>query len=156
MTCSGCPQFESWCSEDCTWEDGKCIGIELVSKRRFVQFFGWHGSFSSSSSSSSEESDEWWNNRKNAANVQFLAHKCGHVAKNILSGSDVASVVNTFEPMLNQKLSNQDVLTMTKEMNHYKSTIQKLADCIGQKSGWDWGIEVPKALSIGIAVGAGK
>ena len=25
MTCSGCPQFESWCSEDCIWKNGECI-----------------------------------------------------------------------------------------------------------------------------------
>ena len=124
------------------------------------RFFGWGGS-SSSSSSSEEESQEWWNNWKNAAKVQYLAYKCGEVAKNMLSGSDVARIVNIFKPMVNQKLSNQDVLTMSNEMNHYKSKIQKLADCIGQKSGWgrrtnERGIEVPKALSIGVAVGAGK
>ena len=126
------------------------------------RFFGWGGSSSSSSSSSSEEeSQEWWNNWKNAAKVQYLAYKCDDVAKNMLSASDVASIVNIFKPMVNQKLSNQDVLTMSNEMNHYKSKIQKLADCIGKKSGWgrrtnERGIEVPKALSIGVAVGAGK
>ena len=55
------------------------------------RFFGW-GSSSSSSSSSEEESGEWWNNWKNAAEVHYLAHKCDDVAKNILSGSDVASI----------------------------------------------------------------
>ena len=106
------------------------------------------------------------NIKKNAAKVKYLALRCGNVAKNILSGSDVASIVNTFKPMVNKKLSNQDVLTMSNEMKKilkkYKSKIQKLADCIGQNSGWGWGrdyergIEVPKAVSIGIEVGLGK
>ena len=142
------------------------MGIEITDETEEgngeERFFGWGGSSSSSSSSSSEEeSQEWWNNWKNAAKVQYLAYKCGEVAKNMLSGSDVARIVNIFKPMVNKKLSNQDVLTMSNEMNHYKSKIQKLADCIGQKSGWgrrtnERGIEVPKALSIGVAVGAGK
>ena len=102
------------------------------------------------------------NIKKNAAKVKYLALRCGNVAKNILSGSDVASIVNTFKPMVNKKLSNQDVLTMSNEMENYKGKIQKLADCIGQNSGWGWGrdyergIEVPKAVSIGIEVGLGK
>ena len=134
------------------------MGIEITDETEEgngeERFFGWGGSSSSSSSSR-------WNNWKNAAKVQYLAYKCGEVAKNMLSGSDVVRIVNIFKPMVNQKLSNQDVLTMSNEMNHYKSKIQKMADCIGQKSGWgrrtnERGIEVPKALSIGVAVGAGK